>query len=107
MGWARKGQYTLGFAVALQHLALLAALYGQAHTAARLSGYVDAQFEHLGSDREPTEKSEQDKLIASLREQLSDTEIEKLAAEGAAWLEDQAVEEALTVRLESSESVTL
>src|ERR1700694_5215314 len=97
MGWARKGQYTLGFAVALQHLALLAALSRQVHTAARLSGYVDAQFEELGSDREPTEKSEQDKLLAALREQLAEAEIEKLAADGAAWSEDQAVEEALKV----------
>ena len=35
--------------------------------------------------------------MAALREQLSDAEIEKLAAEGAAWSEDQAVEEALKV----------
>jgi hypothetical protein len=33
--------------------------------------------------------------MASLREKLSDSEIEKLAAEGAGWSEDQAVEEAL------------
>ncbi|MDQ6767402.1 MAG: tetratricopeptide repeat protein [Candidatus Eremiobacteraeota bacterium] len=104
--WARKGQYGLGFAVALQHLALLAALYRQVHTAARLSGYVDAQFEELGSDREPTEKSEQDKLLASLRDQLSNAELEKLTAEGAAWSEEQAVEEALKVQVESSKSTT-
>jgi hypothetical protein len=36
-----------------------------------------------------------DKLMAALREQLSEAEIEKLAAQGAAWSEDQAVEEAL------------
>jgi hypothetical protein len=58
---------------------------------------VDAQFEQLGSDREPTEKSEQDRLIAGLREQLSDADIRGLAAEGAAWSEDKAVEQALKV----------
>ena len=35
--------------------------------------------------------------MAALREQLSEAEIEKLAAEGAVWSEDQAVEEALKV----------
>jgi hypothetical protein len=35
--------------------------------------------------------------MATLREQPSDAEIEKLAAEGASWSEDQAVEEALRV----------
>ena len=34
---------------------------------------------------------------AVLREQLKKTEIERLAAEGAAWSEDQAVDEALKV----------
>jgi hypothetical protein len=34
---------------------------------------------------------------AAAREHLSDAEIEKLAAEGAHWSEDQAVEEALKV----------
>jgi len=35
--------------------------------------------------------------MTALHEQLSDAQIEKLAAEGAAWSEDQAVEEALRV----------
>jgi hypothetical protein len=33
--------------------------------------------------------------MATLREHLSEAETEKLAADGAAWSEDQAVEEAL------------
>jgi len=44
-----------------------------------------------------TPKSGATKLTATLREHLSETEIERLAAEGAAWSEDQAVEEALKV----------
>jgi hypothetical protein len=36
-----------------------------------------------------------DKLIAASREALSADEIAKLAAAGAAWSEDQAVEDAL------------
>ncbi len=73
------------------------AISGQPQIAARLLGYVDVQFKELGVTREPTEKWGYEKLMASLREQLSDAEIQKLAPEGAAWSEDQAVEEALKV----------
>ncbi len=48
-------------------------------------------------EREATEKWGYEKLVAALREQLSEAEIEKLAPEGAAWSENQAVEEALKV----------
>lgn len=64
---------------------------------ARLIGYVDVQYKELGSQREPTEKWGYDKLMAALREHRSEAEIEKLAAEGAAWSQDQAVEEARKV----------
>jgi hypothetical protein len=46
-------------------------------------------------DRERTEKWGYDKLMAALQGQLGGAEIEKLAAEGAAWSEDQALEEAI------------
>ena len=61
----------------------------------KLLSYVDAQFKSLGSQREWTEGY--DKLMAALREQLSEVEIEKLEHEGAAWSKDQAIEEALKV----------
>jgi predicted ATPase/DNA-binding CsgD family transcriptional regulator/tetratricopeptide (TPR) repeat protein len=95
--WARQGQYALGISIALQHFASLGALCGQLHNAARLIGYVNAQYTELGSEREYTEKWSYEKLVATLRERLSAAEIDKLAAEGAAWSEDQAVEEALKV----------
>ena len=82
-------------AIALQHIALLLALRGEVYDAARLIGYVNAQFKELGNEREATEKWGYEKLMAALREQLSEAELEKLAAEGAAWSEDQAAEEAL------------
>lgn len=59
--------------------------------------YVDVQYRELGYECEPTEKWGYEKLIATLHEQLSNDEIEKLAAEGAAWSEDRVVEEALQV----------
>jgi tetratricopeptide (TPR) repeat protein len=92
---ARDVQDELQFATALQHLATIAALRGEAKAAARLRGFVDAAYRALGYKRELTERWGNDKLMGSLSERLSEAEIEKLAADGAAWSEDQAVEEAL------------
>jgi hypothetical protein len=88
---ARELQIGSFVSVALQHLALVAALQGQAETAGRLLGYVDARMKALGMERELTEKWGYHKSLASLCEQLNETEIDKLSAEGAAWSEDQAV----------------
>ncbi len=94
---SRQVQNAYAISIALQHLALLWALKRHMHVAARLLGYVDAQYKASGNVRESTEKWGFDKLMSTLREQLSEAEIEKLAVEGAAWSEDQAVEEALKV----------
>ena len=94
---ARQAQYASGIAIALQHFASLEAERGQARNAARLIGYVNSLYTELGSEREYTEKWSYEKLVASLQGQLSDAEREKLSAEGAAWSEDQAIEEALKV----------
>ncbi len=90
-------QDELYIAGALQHIALILALRGEVNDAARLIGYVNTQFKQLGYEREATEKWGYEKLMATLYEQLSEAEIEKLAAEGAAWSEDRAVDEALKV----------
>jgi hypothetical protein len=94
---ARRAGLEQFIAIALQHLALLAALGGDARRGGQLLGYVDAQYTALGMQREPTEQWGYDKLMAVLHETLSADEITKLAADGAAWSEDQAVEEALAV----------
>jgi len=94
---ARQVRSELSIAIAPQHLALLAGLSGDARRAAQLLGYVDAQYSALGYAREPTEQWGYDKLMTALRETMSADEIAQLAAEGAAWSEDQAVEEALKV----------
>ncbi len=95
--WAQQAQYGQGVATALQHIALLLALRGEVSNAARLIGHVNEQFEELGNEREATEKWGYEKLMAALREQLNEAEMEKLAVEGAAWSEERAVEEALMV----------
>lgn len=94
---AQQAGFSLQIAVASQHFALITALRGQAHSAARLAGYADVQYKDLWYEREPTEKWSYEKLMTTLHEHLSESEIEKLAVEGAAWSQDQAVEEALNV----------
>jgi tetratricopeptide (TPR) repeat protein len=94
---ARQARDEQGIAIALQHFAVLAGLGGDSRRGAQLLGYVDAQYAALGQQREPTEQWGYDKLMAALRETLSADEIAQLAADGAAWSEDQAVEEALKV----------
>jgi predicted ATPase len=93
----RQARYEMGIAIALQHLALLAALGNDVRRGAQLLGNADAQYASLGIKREPTEQWGYHKLMAALRETLSEDEIATLGAEGAAWSEDQAVEEALKV----------
>ncbi len=95
--WARQAQNAINIAIALQHLALLGALRGEVRSAAHVIGFVNVQYKESGSQREYTEKWGYEKLMTALREHLGEAEIEKLAAEGAAWSEDRAVEEALKV----------
>lgn len=98
---ARHAQSGLQTAVALQHLALISLLSGHAQLAATLCGFVEIQFKELLYEREPTEKWSYEKLMATLRANLSDIEIDALATIGARWSEDQAVEEARKVELPS------
>jgi len=93
--FARRCQDAQCVAIALQYLALHMALQGELQAAARLLGYVMVQFKELKLEREPTEKWGYEKLMTTLYHHLSETEIERLTAEGTTWLEDQAVEEAL------------
>jgi|ERR1700730_13855761 len=65
--------------------------------AARQLGFVDAQFQALGMKREITELLGYDKLMTALRRELSEADIQKLGAEGEAWSEDRAVEEAMKI----------
>jgi hypothetical protein len=58
---------------------------------------VNAQYKGLGAEREGTEQLGYERLMAALPERLADAEINKLAAEGATWPEDRAIDEALRV----------
>jgi len=95
--WARETQYSYCMAIAIQHLALILSLRGDRKRAARLTGYVDATYRGLGNQREPTEEWGYQKLLSSLREELTSDELEAFMAEGAGWAEDEAAGEALTI----------
>jgi predicted ATPase/class 3 adenylate cyclase len=91
----RRSQLPVFTAWAIQHLALVIALRGDAPRAAQILGYVDACLAEHGRERETTEKWSHDKLVEALGQQLDAKTIAKLATEGATWSEDQAIEEAL------------
>jgi predicted ATPase/transcriptional regulator with XRE-family HTH domain len=88
---ARRIHHEMYITIALQHLALVAALCGDPRYAARLLGYADARYGQLGLKRERTEQWSYERLLTALRESLSEDEIARLAGEGGTWSEDQAV----------------
>jgi hypothetical protein len=92
-----RGAQAQHIMINIHHLATVAAGSGQPHRGARLRGYVDAWYHSEGYEREPTEQRVDDILMTALTAQLSESEIEALAAEGAQFSEDHAVAEALTV----------
>ena len=92
-----RGAGTQHIMINIHHLATVAARSGQPHRAARLRGYVDAWYRSEGYERETTEQRVDDILMTALSAQLSESEIEALAAEGARLSEDQAVAEALAI----------
>jgi predicted ATPase len=103
---ARDAHWEAGVAWGLQHLAAAAALRPAADEepsrsdrlrVARLLGYVDACLNGLEALRQYTEQQEYDKMLAALRDALGKDQLLKLMAEGAAWSEDQAVGEALSI----------
>ncbi len=94
---ARRLQREQFVVIAIQHLALLAVRDDDPRCSARLLGYVEARYKQLGIRRRRVEQWGYDELVTQLRAALSLIEIERLAAEGAVWSEDKAVEEALKV----------
>jgi predicted ATPase len=95
--WAREAKNELILADAIGHLALIAALSQQPQPAARLSGWADAKYAELGEPRESTETWSAERLSTTLRDLLSDANLNALRAEGAAWDEEQTIKEALKV----------
>jgi predicted ATPase/transcriptional regulator with XRE-family HTH domain len=94
---ARSAQRDLYTSIAIQHLATVAVLEGDAERAARLRGYVDARYGVLGFARSRTEQRAYDILMTELRARSSDGRIAQLAEAGARLSDDAAAAEALGV----------
>jgi tetratricopeptide (TPR) repeat protein len=93
--WAQPEHNKWNIAVALQHLALIAALRGAASRGALVLGYVNARYKELDLEREATEQWAYEKLTVTLRERLDEIDIARLALDGAALSEEEVVQEAL------------
>jgi predicted ATPase len=92
-----RGTSWFQIAILIQHLATVAALGDDPRRGARLRGHVDARYRNEGYERGPADTRSYETLMTALRENLTDDEIEELAADGAQMSEDQAVAEALAV----------
>jgi len=90
-----QGAYPWGSIVAVQHLATVAALRSEPQPAARLRGYVDAWYRAKGCERDVAEARGYETLMVALHERLSESQIDRLSAEGAMLSEEQATLEAL------------
>lgn len=93
----RETQNSYDIGIAVQHLALIAALRGDVKRASRLTGYVDSYFKRSGIQREPTEKWCYDRIMSALHDRLAENNISLLMHEGAMLNERQAIDEALEI----------
>lgn len=82
-------------AVAIQHLAAVAAHCGDPERSARLIGYVDTAYARLENSREPNEAREYERTISQLGERLPAFELQAQCSAGAVLSADQAQREAL------------
>jgi predicted ATPase len=82
-------------AIAVDHLAVVAALRGDVERAARLMGFSDGVFRRLAYTRQPVERRGEQQARAILAERLDEDELIALAAQGEALGRDDAVAEAL------------
>jgi hypothetical protein len=80
-----------------EHLALVAALEGEAELAARLLGFTEAFYAKGSASREWTEQVSHQRLVTELSMRLSPARLGEAMAEGAGWSEAQAIEAASAI----------
>jgi predicted ATPase/class 3 adenylate cyclase len=90
-------------AVAVGHLAHIAAETGDPQRAAKLLGYADAVYRNNGNAREPTERRGYDRALALVLAALPEERVALLMFEGAAMEQDTAVAEAMAILQPSSQ----
>src|SRR5579872_1368892 len=94
---AREVQLSHIIAYGSQHLALIEAERGDPSRAALLLGYVEGYLRTAGQVRQTTEAWGYAAIMTALRAKLSEAEISTLIAEGSAWQEEKAIEEAFKI----------
>jgi predicted ATPase/class 3 adenylate cyclase len=94
---AQESQSRFLVVISIEHLAVAAAVLGERQQVARLLGFSDAYYRGNGTKREPTEQLGYDRLMGLLEATLERSEIERLAAEGAALDERLAIDAALCI----------
>lgn len=87
----------LDIPICIQHLAAVANARGNPQSAARLAGFVDARFVQIDEPRQLTEQMLYDRLMASLREQVPQAQLQALMNDGALLTEEEAIAEAMNV----------
>jgi tetratricopeptide (TPR) repeat protein len=81
-------------AVAIEYLALAAAVSGEMQRAGRLEGYAGACFRAAGYVRDFLDSMTYERLDAILRANLAARDLESLLSEGSRWTSDEALAEA-------------
>lgn len=84
-----------GIAPALQLLSGVAMQHGESEPAARLVGFAEARFQEQTLPRGMYVEVEPEWFLGPLRDRFGEAGLAELMAEGAAWSEHQAIEEAL------------
>jgi tetratricopeptide (TPR) repeat protein len=86
-----------GIAYAMQVLSGVAMARTEPETAARLLGYAEKRFRQQTIPRDFWVEVNPEWFLQPLRERFGENASAELMAEGAAWSEDRAIEEAVTV----------
>lgn len=94
---ALRREDSFSAAVAIGHLARIAAETGDAERATMLLGFVDATYARTGSVREPTEQRGYERTRELIAAALPEDRVSALLAEGAAMPADEVQGEALAI----------
>ncbi len=95
-------QQPFSVAAAVEHLAVIAGLSGDAERAAHLLGFSDARLRSLKLLRQPTERAGYDRLRETLTARYAAPELARRLAEGSALTEARAIELAIAPRAPSA-----
>jgi predicted ATPase/class 3 adenylate cyclase len=93
---AKRDPYSATVCSLIEHLALAEALDSNDDRAAELLGFTERMTGEIGFEREHTEVVTHDRLVALLREHLSDEDRAARQAAGAALTASEAIERALS-----------